>query len=283
MNVLSATNLLLSRLPIDAIIQLLPQEDSLRQRRFDTSWVSTRVCNVLFDAQIVTVGDLGNYPEWRLFKLHNFGDVSYCELKSALLEILFRLRGALCVEIATQCLSDDFSPEELISSMAAMNSRHMKEHASDAGDAGAIIIHPGCTIADEIMAISEAIMFLRRSSEDPFAKRSMEVVRARYGLNGKRHTLAEIGAHHAISRERVRQLLRRLPWRSKSIRWATGTVSHFTRLKEALAQDEVNAYSRVSGDGLDDLLGPVLTLSNAARFYEDVFGLNALSDRPVLF
>ena len=43
MNVLSATNLLLSRLSIDAIIQLLPQEDSLRRRRFDTSWVSIRV------------------------------------------------------------------------------------------------------------------------------------------------------------------------------------------------------------------------------------------------
>ena len=201
-----------------------------------------------------------------------------CELKSALLEMLFRLRGAIFAQIATQCLSDDFRPEELIASMAAMNSRHMKEHASDAGDAGAIIIHPGCTVADEIMAISEAIMFLRRSSEDPFAKRSMEVVRARYGLNGKRHTLAEIGAHHAISRERVRQLLRRLPWRAERIHWATGTVSHLERLKEGLAQNEVNAHSRVSGDGLDDLLGPVLTLSNAARFYEDVFGLELLVD-----
>lgn len=278
MNVLSATNLLLSRLPIDAIIQLLPQEDPLRQRRFDTSWVSTRVCNVLFDAQIVTVGDLGNYPEWRLFKLHNFGSVSHCELKSALIEMLFRLRGPIFVQIATLCLSDDFRPEELISSMAAINSRHMKEQASDAGDAGAIIIHPGHTVADEIMAISGAIMFLRRSSEDPFAKRSMEVVRARYGLNGKRHTLAEIGAHHAISRERVRQLLRRLPWRAESIRWATGTVSHLERLKEGLAQNEVNVHSRVSGDGLEDLLGPVLTLSNAARFYEDVFGLELLVD-----
>ncbi len=279
MNVLSATNLLLSRLSIDAIIQLLPQEDSLRRRRFDTSWVSTRVCNVFFDAQIATVGDLGHYPEWRLFKLHNFGSVSYCELKSALIEMLFRLRGAIFVQIATQCLSGDFRREELIASMAAMNSRHMKEQASDAGDAGTIIIHPGYTVADEIMAISGAIMFLRRSSEDPFAQRSMEVVRARYGLNGKRHTLAEIGAHHAISRERVRQLLSRLPWRSESIHWATGTVSHLERLKDALAVNTVNVDSRASGDGLDDLLGPVLTLSNAARFYEDVFGLDLLPDR----
>ncbi len=280
MNVLSATNLLLSRLSIDAIIQLLPQEDSLRRRRFDTSWVSIRVCNVFSEAQIVTVGDLAHYPEWRLFKLHNFGSVSHCELKSALIEMLFRLRGAIFVQIATQCLSGDFRREELIASMAAMNSRHMmKEQASDAGDAGAIIIHPGYTVADEIMAISGAIMFLRRSNEDPFAQRSMEVVRARYGLNGKRHTLAEIGAHHAISRERVRQLLRRLPWRSDSIHWATGTVSHLERLKEALALNAVNVDSRASGDGLDDLLGPVLTLSNAARFYEDVFGLDLLPDR----
>lgn len=140
----------------------------------------TRVLNALSNKKIITVYDLCNASETSLFKIRNIGP--------KIVAMLIAFRSGIIFDKAIGVENDS----------ANMNQHIPTQIASK---------------KENVLSDSEMADNLFNGIND---QRGIEILKQRYGLlTGERHTLDEIGSTYGVTRERIRQIQKKIVSRIK--------------------------------------------------------------------
>lgn len=261
--------------PVSTIIGMFAKDDPLLVHPIDSALLSIRVRNVFREEGIETIGDLSAYSDDRLLRFQNFDGKCLYELKLMLTDRIsvFGMPACFEHESSPSCVGDAALSEDAGLPLSLVVAGDVASGPSSTMDAGRRfgIIDPGNTVADEIHSIAVVIMSRGKRANDASVRHNVGVIRAYYGLDGKAKTLQEIASPRGMTRERVRQLLNRIPAFVSQLHYAPGKRSHLAKLQGAIrfpAESGGNYGAR-----FEDLLGPVLTLRDAVRFFDDAFGI----------
>ena len=225
--------------------------------------LSVRATNVLSRMGVKQLGDLLAYNDLQLLAQPAFGHKCLVEVKSAIL-----LQGNL------PPLTD-----QQWGNTRRRGARNDTSFQRALESSQVRMVAPGENLVSEIQAIVDILVEpTRQGVPADRVERNRRVICERYGLTSMPRTLEDLGQEIGTTRERARQIIEQSMRRgAPRLLYAVDQPSHLARLLQALRPGSTPRVRNAS-DGLNDLLGPSMTLFDAAQFFEDLLGVDLLSE-----
>ena len=258
------------------ILRRLGAADPFLDVPIKTFHLSARTSNIFRREGIERARDLLGYNDTALLDLPAFGHKCLLEVKVAVLSRLKQAAAPGGSDSANRQAQG--GPAGILGVRRHVLADEEDDFESAVEAAPVTLLDPGANVIEEIRNIVDIVVPMRKlAAANTLVLRNRHVLLERYGVDGPAKTLDEIGQQYGMTRERVRQIVDKASQFAPTLLYPIDRPSHFGRLLHALRPGST-PRTRRAGDGLDDLLGPSMTLFDAARFFEDLFGLDFLSE-----